>query len=721
MVTARALGRISMTMAAALLLVAAFALVSCTKDGPVNPWHPDLAGRVTIAVQPTGLDAGWTLAGPDGWQDSGSGPAVYDALPAGQYTVTWAPRAGWSQPSPSSVTHDLPAKGVAQFSGTYTATASYGSLRVDPTPDSINAPWTASGPGGFVRSGNGDTTIEDLAVGEYTVTWGPVSGWEQPSPNTTTVTVTDGGVATAGGVYTEIVVTTGAIAIVVEPSSIGAGWSLSGPDGYATSGFGNQTLPGREAGSYTITWAAVDGWIRPSPNPDTRTLTAGTTLTFQGTYTATASYGSLRVDPTPDSINAPWTASGPGGFVRSGNGDTTIEDLAVGEYTVTWGPVSGWEQPSPNTTTVTVTDGGVATAGGVYTEIVVTTGAIAIVVEPSSIGAGWSLSGPDGYATSGFGNQTLPGREAGSYTITWAAVDGWIRPSPNPDTRTLTAGTTLTFQGTYTEDEAGGLYAAVAAGSMHSLALRSDGAIAAFGDNGDGACNVPSPNTGFIAVGAGDSHSLAIRSGGVVAAWGANWSGQCNVPTLNTGFTKVDGGYLHSVALRGDGVVFAWGGNAFGQSTVPSPNGGFVDVAAGYYQSYGVKSDGTVVGWGYSIQLPSPNSGFIAIAAGDSHVLGLKSTGAIVAWGSNGEGQCNVPSPNAGFVAVAARGDHSVALRSDGSVAVWGRGNEGQSIAPYPNSGFAGIATGGYHCLAVKENGTALGWGYNGDGQCNVP
>jgi hypothetical protein len=555
-VTARALGRISMTMAAALLLVAAFALVSCTKDGPVNPWHPDLAGRVTIAVQPTGLDAGWTLAGPDGWQDSGSGPAVYDALPAGQYTVTWAPRAGWSQPSPSSVTHDLPAKGVAQFSGT---------------------------------------------------------------------------------------------------------------------------------------------------------------------YTATASYGSLRVDPTPDSINAPWTASGPGGFVRSGSGDTTIEYLAVGEYTVTWGPVSGWEQPSPNTTTVTVTDGGVATAGGVYTEIVVTTGAIAIVVEPSSIGAGWSLSGPDGYATSGFGNQTLQGREAGSYTITWAAVDGWIRPSPNPDTRTLTAGTTLTFQGTYTEDEAGGLYAAVAAGSMHSLALRSDGAIAAFGDNGDGACNVPSPNTGFIAVGAGDSHSLAIRSGGVVAAWGANWSGQCNVPTLNTGFTKVDGGYLHSVALRGDGVVFAWGGNAFGQSTVPSPNGGFVDVAAGYYQSYGVKSDGTVVGWGYSIQLPSPNSGFIAIAAGDSHVLGLKSTGAIVAWGSNGEGQCNVPSPNAGFVAVAARGDHSVALRSDGSVAVWGRGNEGQSIAPYPNSGFAGIATGGYHCLAVKENGTALGWGYNGDGQCNVP
>lgn len=39
----------------------------------------------------------------------------------------------------------------------------------------------------------------------------------------------------------------------------------------------------------------------------------------------------------------------------------------------------------------------------------------------------------------------------------------------------------------------------------------SSGSIVAWGANGSGECDVPSPNTGFEAVACGSYHSLAIR------------------------------------------------------------------------------------------------------------------------------------------------------------------------------------------------------------------
>jgi hypothetical protein len=46
---------------------------------------------------------------------------------------------------------------------------------------------------------------------------------------------------------------------------------------------------------------------------------------------------------------------------------------------------------------------------------------------------------------------------------------------------------------------------------FHSLGLKADGTILAWGDNGCGQCNIPSPNTGFVGVGGGN-HSLGIRN-----------------------------------------------------------------------------------------------------------------------------------------------------------------------------------------------------------------
>jgi hypothetical protein len=61
---------------------------------------------------------------------------------------------------------------------------------------------------------------------------------------------------------------------------------------------------------------------------------------------------------------------------------------------------------------------------------------------------------------------------------------------------------------------------------------------------------VPSPNTGFVGVAAGGYHSLGLKDDGSIVAWGSNGFGQCDVPSPNTGFVGVAAGWAHSLGLR---------------------------------------------------------------------------------------------------------------------------------------------------------------------------
>ena len=49
-------------------------------------------------------------------------------------------------------------------------------------------------------------------------------------------------------------------------------------------------------------------------------------------------------------------------------------------------------------------------------------------------------------------------------------------------------------------------------GYYHSLGLKDDGSVAAWGYNDDGQCNVPAPNSGFIDIAAGAYRSLGLKS-----------------------------------------------------------------------------------------------------------------------------------------------------------------------------------------------------------------
>ena len=73
----------------------------------------------------------------------------------------------------------------------------------------------------------------------------------------------------------------------------------------------------------------------------------------------------------------------------------------------------------------------------------------------------------------------------------------------------------------------------------------------------------------MVAVAGGGAHSLALKADGTVAAWGANLNGQCDLPPWLTSTAAIAAGGYHSLALVDDGTFVprlfspAWMGNRF--------------------------------------------------------------------------------------------------------------------------------------------------------------
>ena len=162
-------------------------------------------------------------------------------------------------------------------------TQATGTIVIDPAPDSIDAPWTLTAPDGGTRTGAGDMTLANMAVGTYAITWEAVTGWNTPDEGE--ATLTEGGTITLSCTYTEEAVTTGSIIVSPIPDTIDAPWTLMGPGGVSQTGTGKQGLVDMPAGSYTVTWGWLENWITPDPPTVTATLDAGQSIALTGTYT----------------------------------------------------------------------------------------------------------------------------------------------------------------------------------------------------------------------------------------------------------------------------------------------------------------------------------------------------------------------------------------------------------------------------------------------------
>ena len=283
-------------------------------------------------------------------------------------------------------------------------------------------------------------------------------------------------------------------------------------------------------------------------------------------------------------------------------------------------------------------------------------------------------------------------------------------------------------------------YITMDAGYHHTLAVKSDGTVWAWGFNnhgelGDGTTTgrefpvQVSGLTNVIAVAANtdinDGFSLALKSDGTVWAWGANSQGELGDGTNTerhtpvqisslSGMTAIVAGGSHSLAIKNDGTVWAWGGNLHGplgdgttnDSNVPVQVSGLTNVtkiAAGLTFSLAVKNDGTAWGWGVNdegqlgdgtnterltpVQITAL-SGINDISAGTSHGLAVDNSGNVWTWGRGLDGELgngssgNLTTPTeiglTGVTQIAGGRYFSMALMNDGTVQAWGDDSAGQ-------------------------------------------
>ena len=71
---------------------------------------------------------------------------------------------------------------------------------------------------------------------------------------------------------------------------------------------------------------------------------------------------------------------------------------------------------------------------------------------------------------------------------------------------------------------------------------------------------LPPGLTNVVAIAAGDTHALALKPDGTIIGWGDNGYNECDSWPDVTNVTAIAAGHQYSLALRGDGTVRPWGG-----------------------------------------------------------------------------------------------------------------------------------------------------------------
>lgn len=311
------------------------------------------------------------------------------------------------------------------------------------------------------------------------------------------------------------------------------------------------------------------------------------------------------------------------------------------------------------------------------------------------------------------------------------------------------------------------------------LALKSDGTVQAFGPD-TAVRKVPIDLKNVTQIAAGRDFAIALKADGTVVGWGDNGSGQASPPAGLTGVVQVAAGYDLAMALKSDGKVVVWGRSftlpaglanvrqiavndsptvtvlrSDGKILLLDTQGGFseptslrqiVQIDSEYshplYLSAELNSEGTtkpagkVTSWGnvnYPGSLvPVDVKNVEAVSAGTAHSLALYTnlnegsgnSRVLIGWGDNTFGQLDFQKQSRfrNVQQVVASGDASYVLLSDGTVKAWGYASYDATKVPSGLTGVTQIAVSNSLVMAVKNDGSVVRWGgYDGDARRTIP
>jgi hypothetical protein len=281
---------------------------------------------------------------------------------------------------------------------------------------------------GQIADSWGLTWLKETTPGAHTVCFTHVEGWTEPPCQS--VTVSAEAVTTVTGTFTQ----RGSLRVITSP----AVRSQISVDGNPTDDWGMWT--DIATGSHTVCFGAVAGFN--PPGCQTVTVNAGALTTVTGTFTSNPSalgqsgVGSLRVVTSP-AVPSQITIkpSAVSAYIADTWGLTGLE-LAPGSYSVSFGHVTGWTEPAPQT--ITITAGNTTTVTGTFTQ----RGFLRVTTSPAVAGT----ITVDNVPRDDWGMWTdIP---TGSHAVCFGAAFGYAN-TPACQTVTVNPGAETDVTGTY--------------------------------------------------------------------------------------------------------------------------------------------------------------------------------------------------------------------------------------------------------------------------------